>query len=54
MPTYNMRIKYSRDGKNWVGNNPSVKAENEISAIMQIQSKYPYVKDIKVMSVKPK
>lgn len=52
MKTYSISYKYSRNGKSWTSTSSSVKAESDMSAIVQIQSKYPYVKDIKVTSVR--
>lgn len=52
MKTYSISFKYSRNGNSWTSTSTSVKAESDVSAIMQIESKYPYVKDIRVMSVR--
>lgn len=52
MGTYSISYKYSKDGISWTGTTTSVKAESDTSAIMQIKSKYLYVKDIKINSVR--
>ena len=50
MYSYSLSFKYSNDGKNWSSTTITVKAESDISAIEQVRSKYPYVKDIRVLS----
>lgn len=52
MKTYSISFKYSKNGNSWTSTSTSVKAESDVSAIMQIKSKYTYVKDIRVMSVR--
>ena len=52
MKTYSISFKYSKDGKSWTSTSTSVKAESDVAAIMQIQSKYPYVENIRIMSVR--
>ena len=52
MKTYTISFKYSKDGKSWTSTSKSIKAESDFSAITQIQSRYPYVKDIKVTAVR--
>ena len=52
MKTYNISYKYSRDGKSWSNTNDYVNAESDTGAIMQIQSKYPYVKDVRIISAR--
>ena len=52
MKIYSISYKYSKDGKSWTSTSASVKAESDMSAIIQIQSKYPCVKDIRVTSVR--
>ncbi|WP_020004188.1 hypothetical protein [Brachyspira innocens] len=52
MKTYNISFKYSKDGKGWNGMTVSVKAESDYSAIKQVESRYPFVKDIKILSVR--
>lgn len=52
MKTYSVSYKYSKDGKSWTSTSTSVKAESDMGAIAQVQSKYNYVKDIKINSVR--
>lgn len=52
MKTYSISYKYSRDGKSWTSTSTSVKSESDMGAISQIQSKYEYVKDIRIMSAR--
>ena len=52
MKTYSISYRFSRNGKSWSSTTVSVKAETDIGAISQIQSKYPYVEDIKIKSVR--
>lgn len=52
MKTYSISYRYSRDGKSWCSTSTSVKAESDMGAIAQVQSKYSYVKDIRIMSVR--
>lgn len=52
MKTYTISFKYSRNGNTWQGMSTSVKADSSQGAIMQIQSKFPYVKDIRIISVR--
>lgn len=52
MKTYSIRFKYSKDGKSWTSTSVSVKAESDIGAIAQIESKHPYIKDITINSVR--
>lgn len=52
MQTYSISFKYSKNGTSWTSTSKSIKAESDISAIAQIQSRYNYVKDIKITSVK--
>lgn len=51
MSTYNIYFYYSRDGQKWVSSTMRVKASSQYEAISQVERKYPYVKDIKIMSV---
>lgn len=52
MKTYSISFAYSRDGKSWNRTSTSVKASSDSGAISQIKSRYPYTKDIKIMSVR--
>lgn len=52
MKTYTMSYRYSRNGTSWTSASSSVKADSSQSAMQQIKSKYPYVKDIRIMSVR--
>ena len=52
MQTYSISYRYSRDGKCWSSTSTSVKATSDVGAIAQIQSRYPYVKEIRIVSVR--
>lgn len=52
MKTYSVSYKYSRDGKSWTSTSTSVKAESDMGAITQIQTKYTYIKDVRIVSVR--
>ena len=52
MKTYSISFAYSRNGTSWTRTSTSVKATSETGAIAQVKSKYPYVKDIRIMSVR--
>jgi len=50
MYTYTIDFKYSKDGRSWLHTSTTVKAESDIGAIAQVESKYPFVSDIKIIS----
>ena len=50
MYTYTISFKYSKDGRSWSHASTTVKAESDIGAIAQVESKYPFVSDIKIIS----
>ena len=52
MKRYSISFRYSRDGKNWTRTSTSVMASSDSGAISQIKSRYPYVQDIRIMSVR--
>ncbi len=53
MKTYSIRYQYSRNGgSSWGTDTVLIKAESDMAAIAQVQSKYPLVKDIKILSVR--
>lgn len=52
MKRYSISYRYSRDGKVWSRVTVTVTAETDYGAIAQIQSKAPYVEDIKILSVR--
>jgi len=52
MRNYYVSFKFSKDGKSWSNGSATVKATSDQGAIMQIESKYPYVRDIKIVSVR--
>lgn len=52
MKTYSIAYKYSNDGNTWFSTTDSVIAESDMGAIMQIQSKYPYVKNVRIISAR--
>lgn len=52
MKTYSISFRYSRDGKSWTRTSTTVKATSDSGAISQVKSKYPYVQDVRIMSVR--
>lgn len=50
--TYTIHLSYSRNGTNWSQTTISVKATDDMGAIAQAESKYPYVKNIEIKSVR--
>lgn len=52
MKRYSISFRYSRDGKSWTRTSTTVMASSDSSAIAQVKSKYPYVDDIRIMSVR--
>ena len=52
MKTYSISFAYSRDGKSWTRTSTSVKASSDSGAISQVKSRYPYVKDVRIMSIR--
>lgn len=53
MKTYSISYQYSRDGgSSWGTGSVQIKAESDMAAIAQVQSKYPLVKNIKIFSVR--
>lgn len=52
MRTYSISFSYPQNGKSWTRTSATVKAESDVGAIMQIESKYPFVKDIRINSVR--
>lgn len=52
MKTYHITYKYSKDGNSWSSASADVNAESDTGAIMQVQSKYPYVKDVRIISAR--
>ena len=52
MKIYTISFKYSRNGTTWQGMSTSVKADSSQGAIMQIKSRFPYVKDIRIISAR--
>ena len=52
MKKYHIMFKYSKDGKAWTSSTTVVTAESDIGAISQVESKYTYVKDIKITAVR--
>lgn len=52
MKTYSIGYRYSKNGSSWTSTSSSVKAETELGAIAQIQSKYPHVQNIRIMNVR--
>ena len=52
MKSYAISFDYSRTGTGWTHTSRTIRAESEIGAIMQIESMYPYVRNIRIMSVR--
>ena len=52
MKTYSLSFSYSRDGKSWSNRNTHVKADSDSGAIAQVKSMFPYVRDVRIMSVR--
>ena len=52
MKTYSISFSYSKDGKSWTNRNTTVKASSESGAITQLKSMYPYVRSVRIMSVR--
>ena len=52
MKTYSISFRYSRNGQSWTITSTTVKATSDSGAIAQIKRKYPYVQDIRIMSVR--
>ena len=52
MNTYSISFSYSRDGRSWNRTSTHIKASSETGAIAMLKSKYPYVRDIRIMSVR--
>ena len=50
MYTYTISFKYSRDGRSWSGAQTTVRADSDMGAIAQVESKYPYVTEIKILN----
>ena len=50
MYTYTINFKYSKDGRDWMNGSTTVKADSDMGAIVQVESKYPYVSNIKIIS----
>lgn len=55
MNTYRVTYKYSRNGRAWTRASQIVKAESDVSAIMQVESKvkskYPYMEIVSVTQI---
>lgn len=52
MKRYSISFRYSRDGKSWTRTSTTVTASSDSGAIAQVRSKYPYVADIRIMSIR--
>lgn len=52
MKTYRISFKYSKDGRLWTSTSTTVRAESDMSAIAQVSSMYPYVKDVRILSAR--
>lgn len=52
MKRYSLSFRYSKDGKSWNLSNTVVYASSEAGAIAQLKSKYPYVENIRIQSVR--
>lgn len=51
MHRYNISYEYSQDGRSWYGSSIFVNATSDQGAIMQVQSRYPYVRNVRINSV---
>ena len=52
MKKYTISYKYSSNGQTWTSTTDVVNAESDMGAILQIQSKYQYVKDIRIVNAR--
>ncbi len=52
MKRYSISFRYSRNGTSWTRTSTTVTASSDSGAIAQIKSRYPYVSDIRIMSVR--
>lgn len=52
MKRYSISFRYSRDGRSWTRTSTTVMASSDSGAIAQVKSKYPYVSDIRIMSIR--
>lgn len=52
MKTYSISFRWSRDGKSWSRRSTSIKADSQSEAISILRSRFNYVEDIRVMSVR--
>lgn len=51
MKKYSISFSYSRVGRSWTRSNTTVVASSDEGAISQVESRYPYVKNIVIMSI---
>ena len=51
MKTYHIALQFSKDGRSWVGTTVTVKAESDVGAISQAESKYTYVRNVRITNV---
>ena len=52
MKRYTVSFDYSRNGSGWTHTSITVTADSDVGAIMHIESKYPYVRNVRIMSVR--
>ena len=52
LKTYHIALQYSKNGKSWANTSVTVKAESDVGAISQIESKYPYVRNVRILNVR--
>ena len=52
MQTFTIHFEYSRDGKRWSATTLMVKATSDHGAIAQVESKYPYVRNIQIRNIR--
>ena len=52
MKRYNISFRFSRNGTSWSRSSTFVNASSESDAIAQIRSRYAYVEDIRILSVR--
>ncbi len=52
MKTYHIAFQFSKDGRSWTMTTATVKAESDVGAISQVESKYPYVRNVRITNVR--
>lgn len=52
MKNYTISYKQSNDGSRWISCTVTVQAETDYGAIAQVQSRAPYVREIRIISIR--